>query len=424
MNRSQAPYSRTFRLSCLPRERPRVEALLQSEGFRFEPLDFYAAARLLTREPKPLGSSLAAAFGLIYIQDRSSMLPPLALNPQAGDTVLDLCASPGGKTGILSECVGPEGLVLANEPNHKRLLTLRRNLLVKNAMNVVTCHYQGEGLPAADRAFSRILADVPCSAWGTAAKNPKVTRLWREETIAPLIRLQRRLLVHSSGLLAPGGRLLYSTCTTNPQENEEQVHWARSELGLEVFELPVFSNFVLESGASRTRDGCLRIHGEASQGQSFFLAGLTKPGRENEPDTLLEPKPHPEWELLGSLFPHPVCADGVPSGRIAVRKNQLEFKPAAAERVLSRSLVWQGMYLGKQRETAHISSRARRLLPPAGRGPELVVHTAGELRQLLQGQSLQVEPALGQRRLGLYFQDLPLGWLTCKGRRCFWTDRT
>ncbi len=424
MKQPQALSSRTFRLSCLPRERPLVETLLQAEGYRFEPLDFYAAARVLTREPKPLGSSLAAAFGLIYIQDRSSMLPPLALDPMPGETVLDMCASPGGKTGILAERVGPEGLVLANEPNHKRLHTLRRNLLVNNALNVVTCHYPGERLPADARTFSHILADVPCSAWGTAAKNPKVTRLWRDETIAPLIRLQRRLLAHSAQLLTPGGRLLYSTCTTNPRENEEQIHWARAELGLEVFELPVFANFVLETAASRSSDGCLRIQGAASSGQSFFLAGLTKPGRRDQPDRLLEPQPTSEGEHLGSLFPHPVCTQGLPAGRVTFRKNQLEFRPAPAEQRLPQSLRWKGMYLGKQRESAHISSRARRLLPTAGQGPELVVHTAGELRQLLQGQSFQVEPALGQRCLGLYFQDLPLGWLSCKGRRCFWTDRT
>jgi 16S rRNA (cytosine1407-C5)-methyltransferase len=423
MKQPQALSSRTFRLSCLPRERPLVETLLQAEGYRFEPLDFYAAARVLTREPKPLGSSLAAAFGLIYIQDRSSMLPPLALDPMPGETVLDMCASPGGKTGILAERVGPEGLVLANEPNHKRLHTLRRNLLVNNALNVVTSHSPGERLPAGARTFSHILADVPCSAWGTALKNPKVTRLWRDETIAPLIRLQRRLLAHSAQLLAPGGRLLYSTCTTNPRENEEQIHWARAELGLEVFALPVFANVVLETTASRSSDGCLRIQGAASSGQSFFLAGLTKPGRRDQPPSQPVPE-HPSEPETASLFPHPVSLDGLPAGRVAVRKNQLEFRPAAAEQDLPQSLRWKGMYLGKQRESAHISSRARRLLPPVGQGPELVVHTAGELRQLLQGQSVQVETALGQRCLGLYFQELPLGWLSCKGRRCFWTDRT
>ena len=105
---------RSFRITVPEPAQSGVAALLEEEGFRFEPEPFSACCRRLTAEPRPLGSSLAAFFGLIYIQDRSSMLPPLALAPEKGAAVLDMCASPGSKTGFLAQLVGPGGFLLAN----------------------------------------------------------------------------------------------------------------------------------------------------------------------------------------------------------------------------------------------------------------------------------------------------------------------
>ena len=93
-----AQLRRSFRLVCSPERMPLVEALLKAQGFVFEPEPFSPLARRLIEEPFPLGGSLAAIWGFLYIQDRSSMLPPLALAPEAGASVLDCCASPGNKT--------------------------------------------------------------------------------------------------------------------------------------------------------------------------------------------------------------------------------------------------------------------------------------------------------------------------------------
>lgn len=130
-------------------------------------------ARRLLAEPFPLGGSLAATWGFLYIQDRSSMLPPLALAPERGACVLDCCASPGSKTGFLAQLVGPEGLVLGNEPAKPRLATLRRNLAALNLFQTVTCSWPGERLPMSDASWDRILLDPPCSGWGTTDKHPQ-----------------------------------------------------------------------------------------------------------------------------------------------------------------------------------------------------------------------------------------------------------
>ena len=157
---------------CAPDETERVAALLHAEGFNFAPEGISPFAFRLLAEPRPLGSSLAAFFGLIYIQDRSSMLPPLALKPPSGATVLDMCASPGSKTGLLAQLVGSAGLVLGNEPNPVRLGTLRRNLEIANLPQTVTSKSAGEELKLAPGRWPSILLDPPCSGWGTAERHP------------------------------------------------------------------------------------------------------------------------------------------------------------------------------------------------------------------------------------------------------------
>ena len=159
--------SRSFRLVCRCGHSSLVEDFLREQGFVFEAEDFSPLARRLLEEPFPLGASLASVFGYIYIQDRSSMLPPLALNPPPGAAVLDMCASPGSKTSLLAQLVGENGFVLANEPNPRRLATLRQNLSRLNLLQTGTCSFPGERIPIPSASWEYILLDPPCSGWGT-----------------------------------------------------------------------------------------------------------------------------------------------------------------------------------------------------------------------------------------------------------------
>ncbi|MFO7802833.1 MAG: RsmB/NOP family class I SAM-dependent RNA methyltransferase [Desulfovermiculus sp.] len=407
---------RTFRLVCRPYERPAVEALLREEGFGFEPEPFLDSARILTTEPKPLGSSVAAAFGLIYILDKSSMLPPLCLAPGAGEAVVDLCASPGSKTGVLAELVGEHGLVVANEPKPKRYQTLGHNLEHMNLPQVIRTRYPGESFPDCG-GWGNILLDVPCSGWGTAQKNPQVLSLWREETLGPLLNLQQRLLTRAAEILAPGGRIMYSTCTTNREENETQVMWAVSELGLDLVPLDPWPGFVFEPPQDPSASGVLRVNGPASGGQSFFVGSLCKPGN-------WEPEVRPGQGVqvaagVQERMKTQVNWQTLPPGRVGLIQDRLEFCPEPARHW--PGLIWQGVFLGRGRKGLRLSPRARRLLPDTPRKQDLKVDQVQVLSQLLQGQSL---PAPGPGPLaGLYWQDLPLGWVTIKGRRCMWTDR-
>jgi 16S rRNA (cytosine1407-C5)-methyltransferase len=455
---------RTFRITTPARQHPLVEALLAAQGFAFEPEPFFGAARRLTCEPFPLGSSLAASFGLIYIQDRSSMLPPVLLDARPGSVCLDMCASPGGKTGILAGLVGPEGFVLAAEASRERLATLRQNLRRMGAVNAATIGVESQHLALAPESFDAILLDPPCSGWGTVDKNPRVLEVWTPEKAETLVRLQRLLLARAAELLKPGGRLMYSTCTTNVRENEEQAAWALAELPLAIDALPEPEGFAPVPLALTGLDGVLRVGcqdqrwGEkpGGTGQGFFLARFVKDARTAQEVTTgrniaapLAGRPLSARELAQAQAAG-LDFDALPPGEVREFGGKAYFLHQAALDLCEHAGLggegqrWQGFLLGQaQGGRIAAAARARVLMPLASALPpaqRLDVDDPALILDLLAGRSLEAAPSLpagpaakhprGREAktaetplVGLYFRGLALGWLTRKGRRLLWSDR-
>lgn len=417
---------RSFRLVCEPGDIPAVESLLEAQGFRFEPEPFWPSARRLTAAPFAPGRSLAAFFGFIYLQDRSSMLPPLALAPEPGARVLDMCASPGSKTGLLAQLIGKEGLVLGNEPGRSRLATLRRNLLTLNLLHAVTCSWPGESLPFSGGGWDRILLDPPCSGWGTLEKHPRVLKLWKGDKIRPLIALQRRLLAEAFRLLRPGGRLVYSTCTTNVEENERQIHFAREELGFVLRPLEAFPGFGFvapEAGA----DGTLRVDERVSAAQGFFVALLEKPGGFSVPEVAAPSSPLPFVPVpQESIAAAGLEAERLPPGVFGAFGDTVRFLPAAALESLPAALRWQGAVVGRM---AGLSFAPSSRLRAFGSGsaclasglPRLDLDEIGPIEGLLQGRSLAVN--LPGKEALLFWRGLALGRVRLGNGRALWTEK-
>ncbi|MDR2669518.1 MAG: RsmB/NOP family class I SAM-dependent RNA methyltransferase, partial [Desulfovibrio sp.] len=423
--------SRFFRLTCAPAQTPAVEALLHAQGFVFDSDPVHVAARIFLHTPFAPGASLAARFGLIYLQDRSSMLPPLALAPEQGDCVLDMCASPGGKSGMLSLAAGRTGFVAANEPSPKRLAVLRANLTAQNLLCCATASCPGERFPIPAGGIARILLDPPCSGWGTAGKHPGITTLWRGDKIRPLLALQRRLLTRAAELLSPGGRLVYSTCTTNREENEEQLRFACDELGLALLPAgPCPPGFAADEPELPRFAGVWKVRapqaGDAGLGgQGFFVACLGKTGG---------PALHPfatctlppgarivARDLLAGPYVDPSL---LPPGQIFPAARELYFLPASGATLFNAGLPpgLRGFPLGRLGAggETRLNPRLRALMPPPGDlarsgVPFLSPDEAGPLQALVSGRGLRVDPRL--KEIGLYFQDIPLCRLTVKGGR-------
>ncbi len=401
---ARLPYLRSFRIVAEEEMIPLVEEFLKAEGFEFEPEPFSPYCRRLLSEPKPLGASLAAFFGYIYIQDRSSMLPPLALNPAKGAAILDMCASPGSKSGFLAQLGGRESFVLANEPNLARLGTLRANMHQINMLNVGTCSYSGEQLPLKENSWPHILLDPPCSGWGTEDKNPSARKIWKGDNLGSLVKIQKKLLEAGSRFLAPGGFLLYSTCTTNPAENQEQAKFAEEYLGLTRVSLQPFPGFVFEETTSEGGD--LLVHGRESSAQGFYLCLFRKEG------AYVEPRMNPDFpgqKLSFDQLENPLFnPQSLSPGEVGLFGKHARFLPRQAG-IINKDVRWQAPLLGSvtSGKDPHfiLDPRIHSILDPDSKA-RIQIDDTGEIHKLLSGQSRTTD--LKYPEASLWWRDLPL----------------
>jgi 16S rRNA (cytosine967-C5)-methyltransferase len=193
-----------------------------------------AAASGLAAEPcryAPAGVILAANAhldevpaleGCYTIQDEGSQLVACAVGAEAGHRVLDACAAPGGKSMAMAEATGPGGLIVAADYRAKRVALLARTVAGQAPPIRVVRHDLGAGAPFGP-VFDRVLVDAPCSGLGTLRRDPDIKWTRREADLAEFSRRQRHLLAEASTAVAPGGRLVYATCSSEPDENEAVV---------------------------------------------------------------------------------------------------------------------------------------------------------------------------------------------------------
>lgn len=167
-------------------------------------------------------SAIADLRGEIYVQDEAAQIISHLLDPHEGDLILDACAAPGGKSTHLAQLTRNHARIIALDPDPARIRILKENVRVQHAHSIEVIEGDVSAL-GTQETFSRVLVDAPCSALGIARRNPDVKFRHSPETIVDLGRKQLRILADSSRVLKRGGLMVYSVCTTEPEETVDVV---------------------------------------------------------------------------------------------------------------------------------------------------------------------------------------------------------
>ena len=210
-----------FRVNELRAESRSVMEKLREAGMRAE------ASRLAPCGWRVEGASdtslrEAVQEGLIYIQDEASQLVGHIVGAQAGERILDVCAAPGSKTTQIAALAGDRALVVAGDLYEHRLRMVRESAARQGLKSIrVVAHDMEAALPFADGSFDRVLVDAPCTGTGTLRRNPEIRWRITGSDIIELAARQRRILLNAARAVCHGGRLVYSTCSVEREENEE-----------------------------------------------------------------------------------------------------------------------------------------------------------------------------------------------------------
>lgn len=230
----------------------RLGEWMQRGGFPVEPIAWYPGAFRLPAEDEHAqrirpGNRVEYLAGLYHIQEEVSLIPPVLLGATGDERVLDLCAAPGNKTAQLAVAMQNRGTLIANDRDPYRISGLRRTLERFGVTNTSVTVYDGANYPAPARfnmnnskkigAFDKVLVDAPCSCEGNSRKHRGATPTSSADASRKLRGTQLALLRKAAQLCKVGGRIVYSTCTYAPEENEVLVDELLNKLGREHLEL-------------------------------------------------------------------------------------------------------------------------------------------------------------------------------------------
>jgi 16S rRNA (cytosine967-C5)-methyltransferase len=180
----------------------------------------FAPDALIVDEGHPLRGPDAGA-GLFVVQDEASQLVTLLAGDRPGPRLLDACASPGGKTTAFAAAMRGGGLVIACDLRDRRMLLLKHTVQAAGATNVRLVQADILAPVPFTRQFDTVVVDAPCSGLGTLRRDPDIRWRREESDLEVLAAAQRKMLQHAAAVVAPGGRLIYSTCSSEPEENEQ-----------------------------------------------------------------------------------------------------------------------------------------------------------------------------------------------------------
>ncbi len=274
---------RSIRINTLQGTVRETKKSIESKGWKLEPIPWCREGFWIEHpERRDVGNLLEHHLGKIYVQEAASMIPPLLLKPKPGEVVLDMCAAPGSKTTQMAAMMKNQGLIIANDYKGERLQSLGINLQRCGLTNSVITLMHGKRFHGFQ--FDKILLDAPCSGTGAIRKSLKTIRIWNEGMIRKISRQQKELAENAFRNLKPGGVLVYSTCSLEPEENEGVVDWLLKnfkEAAVVKAAVPKLkvSRPVLEFNGEKFHPSLLhtlRIWPQDNDTEGFFVAKIRK----------------------------------------------------------------------------------------------------------------------------------------------------
>ncbi|MCH4147834.1 MAG: hypothetical protein LKG25_05600 [Prevotella sp.] len=221
--------------------------------------------------------------GLYYVQEASSMFLHHVLRQIVKEPVLmlDLCAAPGGKSTVAMSALPKGSILFSNEPMRTRAQILNENILKFGHPDIYVSNNYAHDYAKTRLQFDVILTDVPCSGEGMFRKDEGAIAEWSVQNVQKCTALQRQIVTDIWPCLKPGGYLIYSTCTFNAHENEENASWIATELGAEGIEISVDSSWNITEALTGNLPVCRFLPGK-TRGEGLFMTVLRKPGDRSE----------------------------------------------------------------------------------------------------------------------------------------------
>ncbi len=366
-------------------ERPRAVAL------RFNPLKGAAPALPFVKDPvpwEPMGYYYETGArpglhpyheaGVYYLQEASAMAPVALLDPQPGERICDLCAAPGGKSTQIAGRMGGEGFLLCNEWNPKRAKTLSRNIERMGIANALVTNAHPQFL--ADRYagfFDRVLIDAPCSGEGMFRKEEAAVTDWSEETVQMCARRQTEILHSGAELVRPGGRLVYSTCTFAPEENEQVIEaflQQHPEFSPEEVDAPWFTP---------GENGTFRMWPHKLLGEGHFAAVLRKTGQDRQDVPEKTGKLPDEWTAFAREQ-----GIALPQGGAVFFGQSLYWAPAQMPDIRGVKVLRPGLELGAVKKNRFEPAHALALWLKTGNHVHTLAWDSPEVASYMNGQTI------------------------------------
>lgn len=235
------------------------------------------------KERRDIGNLVEHALGYIYTQEAASMIPPLVLDPQPNEIILDMAAAPGSKTTQIAQMMKSTGLIVANDYATQRMKPLAINIQRCGITNALITKMNGQAFARKGLEFDRVLLDAPCSGTGTIRKSLKTVAMWNPNMIKRLSKTQKQLIETAFSVVKEGGTLVYSTCSLEPEENEGVVdHLLRKQdkavvqdIKLDIKRSPPVGEFEGKVYYDQVKK-CLRIWPQDNDTEGFFVVKIKK----------------------------------------------------------------------------------------------------------------------------------------------------